>query len=402
MRRSWRADRHLAWRIVAFTILVLLAVGCASGLRGQALVRQPGGGIGAPIAGVELTFIREDGTLVRTATTAPDGRYSVSLPAARYYVRATHRQFEDDFSAPGFSVVSANTQGTMNVFLREPRVTTIFIVRHAEKQDPNSNDPAEPLSTAGAARAERLRDVLFRAGVTAIFSTNTVRTRSTVEPLRLELALTTQLYGTPAEVASAIIADHLGDVVLVAAHSDTVADVANALGGAVPGADIADFDNLYAVARSGNAARVVNLQYGDDAVPDLTKNSGTFLTFLLVRQVDAANPPEASRLLHALRKSGVGAIHVNGGNGLVQPLATALGLTPQAFTSAGVNTLVDGLVTTPPAAPVLIVGTRDDLRAAILRIDAHPTPILYDTDRNNLIVVTRPASGVARAVSLLY
>jgi hypothetical protein len=93
---------------------------------------------------------------------------------------------------------------------------------------------------------------------------------------------------------------------------------------------------------------------------------------------------------------------VNGGTGLVQPLAGGLGLVPQAFDAGNLNALVDGVVANPPAGPVLIVGTRDDLRAAIQRIGAHPAPVLYDTDRNNLIVVTRPAAGGARAVSLLY
>jgi phosphohistidine phosphatase SixA len=378
-----------------------LAGGCGSGFRGLAYQRLADGAIGPPIPGVELTFVREDGASVRRTTTDAGGRYQVELPAARYYLRAAHPDFEDDWSAPGLGVVTGGSPGTYNVFLRPPQVTTVLVVRHGEKQNPASNDPAEPLSAAGAARAQALRDALFRAGVTAIYSTDTVRTRSTVEPLRARLELTTRIYATPAEVAASILADHRGDVVAVAAHSDTVGDVVNALGGAVPTAVIGDFDNLYAVSGAGTALKAVNLQYGADSTPDVAKNSGGLATLLLVRQVGGASPPEAARLLHAGRKAGVGAIHVNGGPGLVQPLATALGLTPQAFTPATLDALVDGILASPPASPVLIAGTRQDLQNAMRRAGA-PTRILYDTDRNNLVLVTRLPSGAARAVSLLY
>lgn len=377
-----------------------LASACGTGLRGQAYTRLPDGAIGSTIAGVELTFISEDGTRVARTTTDGGGRYSIVLPATRYYARATHLDFEDYWSGPGLNVVGSG-MGTMNVFLREPQVTTVLLVRHGEKLNPASNDPAEPLSAAGAVRADALRDELLRAGVTAIYSTDTVRTRNTVEPLRSRLELTTTLYATPADVAAAIAADHRGDVVLVAAHSDTVGAVANALGGSVPTATIADFDNLYAVAKAGSFAKVVNLQYGADSTPDIVKNSGGLATLLLVRRVDTASPPEAARLLHACGKAGITAIHADGGLALVTPLATALALTPQSFTPATLNALVDGIVASPPAGPVLIVGTRQELNDAIRRAAA-PGAIIYDTDRNNLVMVTRLPSGAAQAISLLY
>ena len=392
----------MARRFVALPAgLVLAAAGCGSGFRGQALTRLAEGGLGPPIAAAELTFISEDGTLVRRVTTGANGRYSIDLPAGRYYTRSSHRNFADDWSGPGFNVVGSGSAGTLNVFLREPRATTVFIVRHAEKQDPASNDASVPLSGPGAERADALRDALFRAGVTAIYSTETVRTQSTVEPLRRRLALETQPYDAPAALAASILADHAGDVVLVAAHSNTAGAVANALGAGVPTANADDFDNLYALTAAGGTVKVVNLQYAADSTPDVTKNSGALATLLLVRQAAGATPPEAARLLHACRKAGIAAIHADGGLGTVQPLATALGLTPQAFTPATLNALVDGILASPPAGPVLIAGTREDLQNAIRRAGA-PATILYSSDRNNLVLVTRLPSGGARAVSLLY
>ena len=59
---------------------------------------------------------------------------------------------------------------------------TVFVVRHAEKQS-ESNEPGVPLSEAGRARANRLAAYLKNAGVTAIYSTDFVRTLETAEPL---------------------------------------------------------------------------------------------------------------------------------------------------------------------------------------------------------------------------
>jgi hypothetical protein len=92
---------------------------------------------------------------------------------------------------------------------------------------------------------------------------------------------------------------------------------------------------------------------------------------------------------------------VNGSPATVQPLAAALGLTPQSFTPAGLDALVDGILASPPPGPVLIAGTRQDLQNAIRRAGA-PATIVYAADRNNLLLVTRLPSGGARLVPLLY
>jgi phosphohistidine phosphatase SixA len=394
----------MRWRmaVVGLGSLALLGAAPSPGLRGQAFVRLPDGEIGKAIAKVQLTFISDDGSQVHTASTDSTGSYSITLPAARYYVRAAHRDFQDDWSAPGFRVVSDTATRTMNVFLREPQATTVLIVRHAEKQNPASEDPAEPLSAAGKARAKALRDFLFRAHVTGIYSTDTTRTRDTVKPLGDLLRLTTVIYDNAPALASAILADHRGDVVLVAAHSNTVGPIANALGANVPADSIGDFDNLYAVTKAGNFVKVVNLQYGADSTPDIEKNGGSLITILLAQALDSPSSAEAQELLHAVRKARVGAIHMNGGTALVRSLASALGIAPATFTSATLATTMNDLLSSAPAKPVLIVGSHDDLRKIIGRLGAHPTPIISQTDRDNLILVTRLPSRATRAVPLRY
>jgi hypothetical protein len=68
----------------------------------------------------------------------------------------------------------------------EGTTTTIILIRHAER-DPGL-DP--PLNAEGLQRREALRAVLAERGVTAIYCTDLIRNRQTVEPLAEDLGLT--------------------------------------------------------------------------------------------------------------------------------------------------------------------------------------------------------------------
>lgn len=372
------------------------------GCRGIAFERLASGAIGPPIPNVEITFIPENSSASFVATTAANGSYSIGLTPGRYYWIARHASFADDTSAPGLAVVSGTVRGTLNIFLSAPSVTTVLLVRHAEKQDPNSNAPAEPLSTLGAARAQELKRVLFRAGVSAVYSTDTVRTRSTVKPLADAFRMTTNLYSDPAAVAAQILADHPGDVVLVAGHSNTVGPLIAALGAVVPTAAFEDFDNLFLVSRAGSSAASVNLQYGANSTPDAPpKNAAaTARTFLLFGTAASAASP-ASQLAHAVTRAGAAAIATLGTNPLSAALGTALGLTPASFTAAQRVQTVNNILNGPAGVTALSAG-RATLSAIVNQAGARPTPIIYPTDRNHLIVVTRFASGAARTIPLLY
>ncbi len=125
----------------------------------------------------------------------------------------------------------------LSVALPASAQRAVFVVRHAEKAS-DSNEPGVPLSAAGRARAKRLAAILARAGVKAIYSTDTVRTLGTAMPLARKLKITVQKYaprgpdGTPdlAPLAKALAADHARDAVLVVGHSDTVPPLLKALG----------------------------------------------------------------------------------------------------------------------------------------------------------------------------
>ncbi|HLM45267.1 MAG TPA: histidine phosphatase family protein [Myxococcaceae bacterium] len=126
------------------------------------------------------------------------------------------------------------------------RTTTVFVVRHAEKDPtPGLKDPA--LTEAGQQRAEALRDRLSAHPVSALYTTDTVRTRSTLAPLAAARGLTPEVYDArePALLVARLLERHRGQTVLVVGHSNTVLPLIDALGVARPVAELSDSDYDY-------------------------------------------------------------------------------------------------------------------------------------------------------------
>ncbi len=89
-----------------------------SGFRGRVYQRKSDGSIGQNIAGVKITFTAENGTLVKSVTSAgASGLYSIELPPQRYVVTATHPDYDNYSTAPGFFVVTGKGFQTGNIFL---------------------------------------------------------------------------------------------------------------------------------------------------------------------------------------------------------------------------------------------------------------------------------------------
>jgi broad specificity phosphatase PhoE len=134
----------------------------------------------------------------------------------------------------------------------------VFVVRHTEKAT-GANDAEIPLSEAGQERAQKLAALLRDAGVTAIYSTDTVRTRTTAQPLANALHLETRVYDardSQGRVSAASLVERLRKepqgVALVVGHGNTVPALLWALG--VPGKiEIGDqeYDNLFLVVPRG-------------------------------------------------------------------------------------------------------------------------------------------------------
>jgi len=144
-------------------------------------------------------------------------------------------------------------------------VTTVFVVRHAEKAQAPGSDPS--LSAEGQARARALARVLDKARIAAVYTTATARARQTVQPAAEARGLTPVEYGSDlTELARVIVSQRRGQRVLVAGHSNTIAAIAQALGAdsadCVVGGD-AEYDNLCVVTIvAGGPSHGVNLRYG--------------------------------------------------------------------------------------------------------------------------------------------
>ncbi len=157
----------------------------------------------------------------------------------------------------------------------EFKPTTVFLVRHAEKEDEPKQDP--PLKKEGVTRSQELARILSTANIKAIYTSQFLRTKQTAEPLTAKSgASVTALTLKPnpanlrliAEESTAEVVNKIlqrpGESTLVIGHSNWIPDVIKALGGdVVPTIDEQKFDDLFIVTVYGKGkAKVVQLKYG--------------------------------------------------------------------------------------------------------------------------------------------
>lgn len=154
------------------------------------------------------------------------------------------------------------------------KVTTVFLVRHAEKADAPRDNPS--LNEMGKLRSQALARLLGQSGVKAIYTSQFQRTIETAEPLAKRLGITAtpltikSSQTNPREVSDQSIKEitdkiyeRAGDGVLIVGHSNSVPAVIKMLGGdVVPTIDEQKFDDLFIVTVYGKGkAKVVHLKY---------------------------------------------------------------------------------------------------------------------------------------------
>lgn len=142
-------------------------------------------------------------------------------------------------------------------------ITTVYVVRHAEKLNADADTP---LSPAGEQRAAALAERLSTAGVQRVYATTYQRTRQTVAVVAEQQQLEVEVMdaGATDALVARIKAEDLGRVVLVAGHSNTVPAIVEALSGtAVEPIPEERFDRLFKVKLvAGGTATVDELRYG--------------------------------------------------------------------------------------------------------------------------------------------
>jgi phosphohistidine phosphatase SixA len=129
------------------------------------------------------------------------------------------------------------------------------VVRHAEKAAQAANMSSDvPLSTVGKQRAERLGGLLHNKKIGLIYSTNTIRTRTTAEPTANHFLLSINTYGPKPDSAFIKLLKAQKKNTLVVGHSNTIDDIVNMLCGETKVAGDLDetiYDNLYVIKRKG-------------------------------------------------------------------------------------------------------------------------------------------------------
>lgn len=143
-------------------------------------------------------------------------------------------------------------------------ITTFILVRHAEKAAEGGSDPE--LKPEGVKRAESLTALFEKTDITAVYSTDFKRTKSTVAPLAAAKGLTVNTYSSmKTPDLEKLVAAHAGGTIVISGHSNTIPDIANALMGDKKFTQFADADygNILIISLTavGKDAKVVWLRY---------------------------------------------------------------------------------------------------------------------------------------------
>jgi broad specificity phosphatase PhoE len=142
-------------------------------------------------------------------------------------------------------------------------ITTILLVRHAEKTTVPADNPV--LNEQGKSRAEDLIRILGNAGIQAIYTSQYDRTRLTAEPIAKNLSITIRQIDaqkTP-ELVKEVLSKNKGQTVLIVGHSNSIPEIIQAFGGpAMDEIDETQYDNLFVLTLCNSGARLLKLKYG--------------------------------------------------------------------------------------------------------------------------------------------
>lgn len=161
----------------------------------------------------------------------------------------------------GLGVLLGTLNGTPLFAQADPNnaTTTFLVVRHAER-DGN----LDKLTKTGLQRSQILASLGIALNVQAIYSTDTQRTKGTVQPLATAAGTEIRIYKTPSEDWIAELAHkHAGEVVLIVGHSNTAGVIAGML---AKGKHLElahdEYDALFIIRESASQTQSLRLRYG--------------------------------------------------------------------------------------------------------------------------------------------
>lgn len=143
------------------------------------------------------------------------------------------------------------------------QTTTVWIVRHAEKDTAFATRANPALNAMGKQRAVDLAAYLKKTPIALIYSTDTKRTRQTAEHFKAPL----EIYNPSnlANLATQLVENNKGKTILLVGHSNTVLETIEALGGQRPVKALSDedYDYIFKVEiESNKPAKVQTYQFG--------------------------------------------------------------------------------------------------------------------------------------------
>ena len=141
------------------------------------------------------------------------------------------------------------------IFILSSCTHTYYIVRHAEKATQEANMSSDvPLTEQGKQRAEQVKEVLKNKKIALVYSTNTIRTKSTAQPVADYFHLPIGIYGPRPDSAFIALLKSKKKNTLIVGHSNTVDDIVNMLCGKKEvDSDLPDteYNKLFIVKRKG-------------------------------------------------------------------------------------------------------------------------------------------------------
>lgn len=117
-------------------------------------------------------------------------------------------------------------------FFASAQTTTVFMVRHAEKDLSNPADKDPALNGEGLQRSYDLKDILQKEKLSAIFSTPYKRTQQTGKPLAdlIKKEIITYDPSQNEALVKTILENYAGKKILIIGHSNTLLSIVKAFG----------------------------------------------------------------------------------------------------------------------------------------------------------------------------
>lgn len=143
--------------------------------------------------------------------------------------------------------------------------TTYYIVRHGEKEAAGAGMSSDVrLSAAGEERAQALKEALKNKKLQYAYSTNTIRTKSTVRPLAETVGIGVETYDPRDTTFIPYVKGRGKGNAIIVGHSNTVDDIVNSFLGRKELSDLPDsqYGDLFIITRKGKKYSYAKSHFG--------------------------------------------------------------------------------------------------------------------------------------------